>query len=61
MPTFIDTPKKEKNWNKSKKIVENQTGKSENDKDFPWALVNYIYHNINRSKKATDFGLIKKY
>lgn len=54
MPGFVRTPKDEAKWSKAKAAASKSKGKSEEGfSDQDWALVNHIYHQID---KCEDLG-----
>ena len=59
MPAFIDTPEKEKDWQRAKKIVKEEYNLTEKSDQF-WKLTNGIYQKMNKKASARQAELVAK-
>jgi hypothetical protein len=59
MPGFVRTPKDEARWSKAKDAAKRSKSKDEKSfQDQDWALVNHIYHNMQKEEIAQKFDKI---
>lgn len=50
-PAFVNTPKKERQWQRAKDIVEKEHPTWNTEEDKYWKETNSIYQNINKHDK----------